>query len=692
MYVHLRWVVALLLAYLALPGGAAAQPREDIPALARLVPPDVGLYVEVSNAADVLAMLADPQLWTTLAELAGQPASVEDTVAWRARIRATTKMAPETAIETLFGRCVAFVGRGPGRAQDAVVLCAPIDPPATLLRRMAARRLETTTTIPVYQLHRNVGAVAHGEALLFGDLLPPQGLFRDVQAHLDARAAGLDESATFAGLRKQLPKQLDGLVYARLDYGAPIVVAPDQSAAPTTLPAATLKRPELPGPLRGAGAIMIGLRRNGPALEFIATSDIASDSQSTPSAAPGAGRMVVRLPGDTLFAWEGRLDFADLARRLRTLPERNVARVALELQQESATLSAWFEQLGDRVCAAVGLVAPGRRDDAAPLLPAGALLFKANDPDAAEAGLRRVVELGVLTYSAFALASGGPALPAFRELTLAETQATLLDLSPLLRETAQRAIGEVHVCWALHDGVLVLASHRDWLERVLRARQAAQPPLAGVLKRGLVRDVRSLQNIVYVRGDAAANNGEQWLDYIERARPEVLGEDWWRTRQPGGGNVRVGIRAVLEAEQRRLRVTQVLADLPADGRVRVGDHIVGTHDVRFRSDDIVQEFRASIQQRPRARWFDLLIERNGVIRRVRLPLPFVDPIQALRRAVAIGRVAQQAIYADEPRGIDHPRSLLSIQLRGARAPAAATQPAATQSTTPRSRRLAPSER
>jgi hypothetical protein len=159
-----------------------------------------------------------------------------------------------------------------------------------------------------------------------------------------------------------------------------------------------------------------------------------------------------------------------------------------------------------------------------------------------------------------------------------------------------------------------------------------------------------------------------WLDYLKQNKPEVFSERWWRDRQPGGGEVRLGIDVVPVAGSRRLRVTRVLDNLPAHGRLEVGDFIVGYNNVRFRTDDLIGEITKAIQERPHARRLELLIERDGPTRQMHLLLPFIDPMQALQRVVAIGKIAQRAVYRDDRSDAVGPRGFLTIELRTSEKP------------------------
>lgn len=76
----------LLTLLLGLPRAAALEPAVPEDSLARTVPAGVGLFVELRNGAELLTPLVDPQVWVTLAELAGQPAALPDTEQWRHRV------------------------------------------------------------------------------------------------------------------------------------------------------------------------------------------------------------------------------------------------------------------------------------------------------------------------------------------------------------------------------------------------------------------------------------------------------------------------------------------------------------------------------------------------------------------------------------------------------------------------------
>ncbi|MBU0616804.1 MAG: hypothetical protein KKI02_03730, partial [Planctomycetes bacterium] len=195
--------------------GLAEQVRAE-ESLAHSVPAEVGLFVEARGAGDLLTRLTDPQVWTTLAELAGQPAQAEDVAGWRRRVRQTVKMTPEEAIRVLFSQSVAFVGEGLWRSADAVVVCRPNHETSTaeLLKRWEARRLRQPQRPATYRLYSNIGVSEHEGLLFFGDLIPSEGLLRRVQRFTaGARSKSLADDPIYKKLLARVPANPDGVLF-----------------------------------------------------------------------------------------------------------------------------------------------------------------------------------------------------------------------------------------------------------------------------------------------------------------------------------------------------------------------------------------------------------------------------------------------------------------------------------------------
>jgi hypothetical protein len=211
--------------------------------------------------------------------------------------------------------------------------------------------------------------------------------------------------------------------------------------------------------------------------------------------------------------------------------------------------------------------------------------------------------------------------------------------------------------------VLIVCSHTDWLRQILDARQGRGASLAQVLQLTQGPVSPNSETVIAIQSGSISDLSRLWLEYFERVAPQVLDEQWWRDKQPGGPNVSLGITVTPVAQNRRLRVLGVDENMPASGILRVDDEISGCNRQLFATTQPVQEIVRGIANRPDARWVDLLVSRGEDALVVRVPVPFMDPIQMLRRAIAVGRLAQRFVYHDDVPDTTGPRGFLTIELR-----------------------------
>lgn len=605
-----------------------------------MVPADVGLFAEVRGADDLLVPLTEEQVWITLAELAGQPARPEDAREWRRRIEETVTFKPKTAIEVLFSQQVAFVGEGPGRSQDAVVLCRPSAeiPIDGLLRMWKAKPWPEIGVPDAYRLQNNIGLAVRDRTLIFGDGLPREGMFRRLVKFNTARSgAGLADDPTYQQLLTRVPPDPDGILFARMGQ------------------AGTL--PELPGPLRGAANVLFAMHRSDSLLHFTAVGDAPLEAkQHTAKLTP----LIETLPQRTLIAWASHIDFPDLMRAVERLPPRNALRIAVKLPEQPELVEELFGALNTQTCFAVGWVTPEGRPIAAPPVPALAMLVSARKPALATDHFAQVVQSWVTVYDFLLLTQGLPPLPPRRQMQLGQTTAWVQDLSSLIAGIDGGAIGELELCWALDEDVLIITSHSDWLRQVLQARHGEAKTLATVLQLPQHRISPQSETIIVSQSGPISDLGARWLLFLARTVPEVLEDAWWRDKQPGGRDARIGI-VTEDTEKRGLRVTAVRKGMPAYGILEVGDVIVGCGREHFATTQPIQEVRQALDAS--TGMLELLVERDGLVRPCRIPLPFVNPVQILRRIVAIGKIAQRVVYYDDVPDQAGARGFLTIELR-----------------------------
>ncbi|GMU82712.1 MAG: hypothetical protein AMXMBFR47_25830 [Planctomycetota bacterium] len=664
------------LASLALPERAAADDS-----LAKEAPAESGLFVELRNGADLLAGLLEPQLWTTLAEVAGQPARVEDVDEWRKQIQRAIHVEPLAAIQTLFARCVAFVGDGLGKSQDGVVICRPVEPPPKLIEQFKGTRLADIENPPTYHLYNTIGVIARDDLLFFGALLPEDSLLHRMRPI----AAGeqrprLAADPVYRALLARAPADPDGVLFLRIPGRArpsepasqPAASAP--SSQPASAPASRPARPriDLPGPLENAENVLLALHREGARLHFTAVGDRTGAPAALTSRPAGRG-FIAALPDDTLAAWEGFVDFNAFAEAAASLPEQGLIRAVLGPDPDGKLVRRWAETVDGATCVAVGAVAPARANDPPPI-PAIACIIGARDAAAAAATFGEIVNGATQLINIAQLARGAPPLDPPTELTLPEGSVWLLNLTPVIARVDAGAIGELHLAWTASAGRLIIASHTDWLRRIISI--PPEKTLAATLARSRQQPSPASMNVVLLRLGPLASLGAKWLEFFQRTAPEILTDAWWRTHQPRG-NPRLGCE-VTGTDDSRLIVTKVFPGQAVDGRLQPGDHIVGANGKRFATSQPIPEVREAIDRRPHGAYVELMVERDGKLRHERVPLPYADPIRSLRRLVAIGSMIDTAIYIEDAPQPEGPRGFLTLDLGPPPASQAApSQPAAT---------------
>lgn len=648
--------------------------------LARFVPADVGLYVELRSAEDLLLPLIEPQLWITLADLTGQPARLDESELWRRRVKQTVGLTPEQAIRNIFSNCAALASESWTGSGDAIVLGRASQPARDVIRGWPTQPLPSPGRASVYRLPNNVGLVVLDDVLLFGDRTSTRVFPEALRLMETQRQARLSDDPTFRNLRARVPFEPDGLVFARLGADRP-TSRPTSTSAPTsaatTSPTTPSARTWLPRLLDASQNVLLAMKRDGRALHFSAVGDAPARGGS-PS--ESMRTLVESLPADTLTAWAGRVDYDELLRTIQALPPQHALRIFCQLHERLGTLEQFLHSLDSDVCLALGSVDREATGDATPPVPALALIIPVRDRAKATTEFRELMHSSLSIVKLLLLKRTGELpFPPLQTHVAGDLVVEVLDLSPLLeRVFGPAAKNTLQITWTVDEDVLVIATHLDWLVDVVAARHDRQERLSPdvLALHGLVGSIRD--SLFIAQTGAIADLGSEWIEYLQATAPDTLSESWWRSYQPGGPNTRLGVQVTADNQRGRLAVQSVTPGSPADGVIREGDVIVGVNRRRFATSQPVNEVLDGVESRPDARWVDLLVERDRIVRVHRVVLPFVDPVTVLQRLIAIGQLVNRVAYAELVSDELGARGHLLIELRE-RAPT--LRPASSSSTT-----------
>lgn len=656
----LCYVFSCLLAALARP--ALAQDS-----FATQVPAEVGFFVELRNSEDLLNTLMEPQLWTTLAEIAGQPANDDEAEQWRKRIERTVRMSPTEAIRVLLSQQVAFVGDGLGRSHDGVVLFRPAGrSPNELLDSWKAQPVAESTLPDTRQLPGAIGVATFGPSLLMGDLNPPDGMFRRLVAGRRAsNAKRLSDDPIYRSLLARVPAEPTGVLFARLPRSG-VTSRPTSSSASAAVAGALT-------PIDAADAFLLALHRDGERLHITAvTSGPITELPRPPRL---ERRLLDGVPGDALVIYESSVDFSHLGQVLDALPPKHPLRLAARLPNRNDLLQRLTQSLDGQFCVAVGRAATGATTRPSVPLPTLALLLKTRDAAAAEAEFSGLIDACVAMGNIVLLAKNRPTLPAIESRDEGGVVIHTLDLSPLV--AGRDVVEETHItlAWQVDGDTLIFATDPAWLAAVRKQRAGGTASaMAQRLKTARPPITADAVSILASEGAPIALLAQQWLDFLKQTAPDVLTADWWRTRQPLGGRVRLGVDVEPVTDvPTALRVRSTVPGEPADGRLRKGDLIVGCNGKVFATTQPIDEIRTGIEKRPHLSRFDLLVQRGEAKLAVSLPLPLVNPIQLLRRVAAIGSVARSVTWYEDWSDPAGPRGHLTVELQR-QPPAPASRP------------------
>lgn len=663
----------------------AAQPT----ALSRLVPADARVYLEVRDTSSILASPAGSLLAELLGDVAAPakssaPATQGSTTTrpatsrpaasdWRDRIARDMGLTQPGALDVLAGGRIALVADGWDSLNEAVLLAEPADV-AALERLLAPAPLATATaSAPVtsraaqsqpqivrlpatrpaalsqatgeirrYPLRRGHELATDGHYVLVGRQARGDDLYdRTLALWSSAHGVCLADTIEFRDRLAPLPADPHVLLYA---------TGRSRTGGAPALP--MLFWPSDWGRYQ-AVASAVTLTPTG----------ITIDSSGYPSrdtATPGRGApgLLTRLPASTLIAWTHPIDYADQYRRTAALEKESLFTFYREVLETGLQPGSLERDLLSRLSTetlfiASQIVRPqaSRPAGGEPRLyiPALSMVIECRDPAVVAPTLDRVAanllallnvqppKSGPLRMETIPIGPGGGSVS-----TVAVGQ--LLTGGP-----GAEFLSQLQLSWAVSDGVLVVGTASEAVRDILLAHRGQAPQL--VQSPPSVRGGTVSQTVLLAQPAMIGDLVASWASFIQANRAQLIKTDLW-TQLQTARSVSIYQLGIVpgRSEAGRMHVAQVLADLPAAGKLRAGDLLLAVDGRSLAQDSTPPgvDFLLAARSRNESVTFKLL--RDGCEELIEVPIPapvaaprnfrpvdYLDPISRLLRLFAGAR-------------------------------------------------------
>jgi hypothetical protein len=139
-----------------------------------------------------------------------------------------------------------------------------------------------------------------------------------------------------------------------------------------------------------------------------------------------------------------------------------------------------------------------------------------------------------------------------------------------------------------------------------------------------------------------------WLADLDASRPSPLDQHWWSGAEASDTPLHIGIGMDRKSEAGRVVVARVHRGLPADGRVQVGDRIIGVDDRLLSLSTPNDDLRTYVQGVGERKSLTLRVMRQDQMLDVVLPMAMtrrLDALEPLRNISALLRDVGSATYS-----------------------------------------------
>ena len=598
--------------------------------LTRFVPGDAQFYVELNDLEQIQRRFRDRGIWRTVRELAG-PTRVATTPSSDAEADDVIELDSDAAIARILGRRSALIATASAKWQTGVIIAelqkaGDVRP---LLNRWRARRLPDEGSVRRYVLAGGVLLAALNRLIVLGPGDDPEGLWgRTVSLLAGKDAPHLHGRSDFAAMRARLRETHAGLAYVTWPEGDPYAIADCERLIAGFSFTDSEIRCEIHGQRAGARESLV----------------------------PCDAELIRGLPGDTLAAWSGSFDSTILRRPPSGSvleDQRSIIGLFLGmLAGLSSGTGASLAEIGPRATILLG--ANENTSSVDPSLPPVTILCEAGDAAAHVNNLDVTVGFFVRLLQALVFRRGEPSMPlSVQTKRVGEVEIHFAPVGPILAlKTGFEFLRDLDLCWAAMDGRALFSTSRRHVEQIIQAARRKTRRLddsAGVeslLPAGTGEE--PMVEWALLRGTQLANEVRSWLGYVRRNHPEALRDKWWQAwafdRLSERTRLGVGLKND-RAPSRRAIVHEVDSDSPAAGILRVDDAIITAAGKPLVSENPAREVAQRYRGRGRSSSFQLVVMRDGMRTRLRIPvapapeirLDRFEPIRALRLLIVLLR-------------------------------------------------------
>lgn len=706
LYIHILALLAGCLPGLALGASSTDDERLPLATLARHVPVDARLFLEIEDTRGLSSMPAGTALSDVLALLVAQvktsgeaTASAPAFTGWRKLLSDALGLKDERAATLLLDGRLAVAADDWTALDSAVLITQPRDP-AALESQLKNRKTadESRPDMRLYRLDLGYEITTDGQVFVVGRKAREGNLYvRSLGLLSSDRGVALTDLVEFRERMSEVPPNSQVVLY----------LGTNQRRSGTTTQPSGDWWPILSPPVRSV-AIGAVLTEEGVALET--TGRLAAGQEFPPHTPPIDALLF--LPPSAIFAWSYPFNYVNEYRRFMAAPAQTPQRLYLEILQWGLPAGKLENDLlrhliGDTVCV-IGRVPvyPKGRGAGNPLLmPTFAFAVQTDAPEQVDETLKqvagnilRLVNLpstpeNVVQIEEEALRRGVSLHGNNGEFEVEPPDAACgtlrsISLSRMYSPGLYRELfGAAELSWTACDGWLVIGTHRETVRQIVDARRGRSPLMsADALQQAMRRaqPPRRFPDMVLLAQPGSASEViDSWLNYIGRHHPEMLEPRWWQQirRQSEATQVQLGIVPAPGSANGEVEVAEVLPDFPAARLLQVGDRLTAVDGHKLDLDRPLQSLKDRMANRDNDDCVRLTVLRDGESRDIDVLLPAqtasaaaAQPLTLLRQLSHLLRGFAFASYTTWQASRDVIQTRLDLKLAPSLTETATNQP------------------